>query len=265
MGDGFFGRGRALGGSNADSFLECDIRRYAAGSFSACSDFVIQECALGIAVNGRPYRSSACSPWDIEELAVGILALDGVISRKEDIIDIGIDKDRCRIDVDMHVRRRSLDDGGCVGKPCRLNDGFSIEPGRVSELAALLETQSRLFHRTGGVHSAVLVGCDGVEAWFEDIGRHSAVDKLAGWCVLNDVSPSDKILVFSGRVPYEIIAKVAAMGWPLVISPGAPTDLSIEAARAHGITLVGFAKEGRFNVYSHSHRIRFADSVAVAC
>lgn len=262
MGVGFFHCEHALNRSNADSFLERDIWRYAAGSFSACSDSVIQECALDIVVNGRLYRSMTCSPWDIDELAVGVLYLDGVISGKEDIERIVVDMHSCRVDVRdrSHASKRA---DRCSRQSVERR--FTVAPDEVGALISLLETQSRLFHRTGGVHSAVLAGPRGVEAWFEDIGRHSAVDKLVGWCVLNDVDPDDKALVFSGRVPYEIVSKVITMGWPLVVSPGAPTSLSIDAARHAGLTLVGFAKQGRFNVYSHPDRIRFAPTPAIAC
>lgn len=262
MGVGFSPCEHAQNRSHADSFLEMDIWRYAAGSFSACSDSVIQECALDIVVNGRPYRSMTCSPWDIEELAVGVLYLDAAISGKEDIESVAVDMHSCRIDVQI----RSHASGRVDRLACRNHERyFTVAPDEVGVLISLLEAQSRLFHRTGGVHSAVLVGPRGVEAWFEDIGRHSAVDKLVGWCVLNEIDPDDKALVFSGRVPYEIVSKAITMGWPLVVSPGAPTNLSIDAARHADLTLVGFAKQGRFNVYSHSDCIRFAQTPAIAC
>lgn len=130
-----------------------------------------------------------------------------------------------------------------------------LAPELILERIALLENGSELFHRTGGVHTAALAGENGIEAWFEDVGRHNALDKLAGWCVLNGVDASRKTLLFSGRVPHEIIVKVAQLGCPMIISPGAPTSYSVEYAQRHGVTLIGFAKNGHFNAYSHAERI----------
>ena len=233
--------------SNEGSCSVCRILRYEGGSFEACEDSVIQEYALDIFLNGALYRSLTCSPWDIEALTAGVLFLDGVISCGADIESMAFDIAAGRIDVsvgDAHGVRR-------IG-----SGDLSLTPEQVIECIGALESGSLLFHKTGGVHSAVLMDSHGViEAWFEDIGRHSAVDKLVGWGILNDIDPLDKVLVFSGRVPHEIISKVVAVGWPLVISPGAPTTLSIATAQEGGTTLVGFAKPHRFNVYSHAERI----------
>ena len=133
---------------------------------------------------------------------------------------------------------------------------MQVAAATVNAAIALLERQSLLFRKTGGVHSAALADMRGrVLAWREDIGRHSALDKLVGWCVCSGERAAECMVLFSGRVPLEIVARVAALGCPLVVSPGAPTNLSIELAERSGLTLVGFAKHGRFNVYSHPERI----------
>jgi len=94
-----------------------------------------------------------------------------------------------------------------------------------------------------------------VVAWFDDIGRHIVLDKLVGWCVLNDYDASDCVLLFSGRVPQEIITKAIKLGCPIIVALGAPTSLSIKLAEQAGITLIGFARNGEFNIYSHPTRI----------
>lgn len=194
-------------------------------------------------------------------------------------IDVDLDSGAVsvRVDVAGASRRRrrhveTLRDGGVVisgvfergdgGDPSCDAEGFlpvesdlTLQAAQVVERMALLEDRSLLFRRTGGVHSAVLVDQCGVVAWFEDIGRHSALDKLVGWCFLNGVDASDKMLLFSGRVPREIIVKVIRLGCPVVASPGAPTSLSMRLAQRWGVTLVGFAKRDVFNVYAHPERI----------
>lgn len=91
---------------------------------------------------------------------------------------------------------------------------------------------------------------------FEDIGRHNAVDKIFGYCFLNNIELKDKIMVFSGRVSTEILIKVARMGIPILVSRSAPTDLAINMADELGVTVVGFTRGERMNVYTHPERIR---------
>ena len=175
-----------------------------------------------------------------------------------------------RVDVLTRPRGRRTGDG-CVIVPfgslpgrapagvpvaARPLSDMQVAAATVNAAIALLERQSLLFRKTGGVHSAALADMRGrVLAWREDIGRHSALDKLVGWCVCSGERAAECMVLFSGRVPLEIVARVAALGCPLVVSPGAPTNLSIELAERSGLTLVGFAKHGRFNVYSHPERI----------
>lgn len=229
------------------------ICRFNEGEGSLRIDSVIEEYALIIRVNGELFRDTTCSPWDIKELVAGCLFTAGVVGSPHDLEDMEIDEEAGTANVRVSLAASSQVGGAPVIHP-------EAEPllsaHKVSECIDFLEGNSRLFHRTGGVHSAVLVDRNGdLVAWFEDIGRHNALDKLAGWCFLNEENVSDKVLLFSGRIPREIIMRVISMGVPVVISPGAPTNLSIQLARDHGVTLIGFAKNGCFNVYTHVARI----------
>ena len=119
----------------------------------------------------------------------------------------------------------------------------------------MLEEASGLFKRTGGVHCAALADADGFLAYEEDISRHAAVEKLAGACLEAGISMKNRILVFSGRVPGDIVQMASDMGCGLIIARSAPTALACDMARERGITLIGFARGGAFNVYSCPHRI----------
>ena len=130
-----------------------------------------------------------------------------------------------------------------------------VTPGQVWNLSDRLEEMSVLFQQTGGVHNAALCAPTEVILFYEDVGRHNAVDKIFGRAFLNGISLEDKILVFSGRVSSEIVIKVGKMGLPVIISRSAPTDLGIEMAEKLGITIVGFAKGERMNVYTYPERI----------
>jgi FdhD protein len=91
---------------------------------------------------------------------------------------------------------------------------------------------------------------------FEDIGRHNAVDKVFGRCFLEEVPTADKLMVFSGRVSSEILIKIARLGISILIARGAPTDLALEMAKELGVTVVGFARGDKLNIYTHGYRIK---------
>lgn len=256
----------AVDSTSPSSFIHELICRFEEEVGTYQIDSVIEEVVYTIMVNGAVYRDATCSPWHIPELVVGNLFTAGKIDAIEQISSLDIDDEAGVIRVEIGEGAVADTQGSVVDRVlCPQADSrVAVEPmltaEEVSTRIGFLEGNSKLFHRTGGVHSAVLVDCEGeLVAWFEDIGRHNALDKLAGWCVMNHVDASDKILLFSGRVPREIIARAIRIGVPVVISPGAPTNLSIALACEHGITLIGFAKNGKFNVYTHTARIKPAE------
>ena len=115
---------------------------------------------------------------------------------------------------------------------------------------------SELFHKTGAVHSAGLCNSSKILSYYEDIGRHNALDKLAGDVLLKEMDTRDKIATVSCRMSLEIIGKIIKTGIPIVISNAAPTLSAIKLADKAGLTLIGFARNNRFNVYTHEKRIQ---------
>ncbi|RYD03272.1 hypothetical protein N752_20790 [Desulforamulus aquiferis] len=109
----------------------------------------------------------------------------------------------------------------------KITSNLLVSPGQVWDLSDRLEEMSVLFRQTGGVHNAALCAPTEVILFYEDVGRHNAVDKIFGRAFLNRIPLDDKILVFSGRVSSEIIIKVGKMGLPVIISRSAPTDLAL--------------------------------------
>jgi FdhD protein len=123
-------------------------------------------------------------------------------------------------------------------------------------LSAKMRADQALFDRTGGLHAAALFEGGALACLREDIGRHNAVDKVAGWALRARKLPlSDAVLLVSGRAGYEVVQKAVACGIPIVAAVGAPSSLAARLAEQAGVTLVGFLREGSFNVYSHSERV----------
>ena len=144
-----------------------------------------------------------------------------------------------------------LNEQGVIPK----RDDVRLSVSEVLTYSRELEERSVLFHRTGGVHCAALVHHGTFLSYKEDISRHVAVDKVVGDCLLRKIPMKDGILVFSGRVPVEILQKVGAMGCSVLIAKSAPTNYSCRLAQQLGITLIGFARDETFNIYSHPERI----------
>ena len=134
---------------------------------------------------------------------------------------------------------------------------WTIDAARVARIPAGLRAAQPVFEGTGGLHAAVLLQHDGeVAASAEDVGRHNAVDKIVGTMLEHDRLPLiDYILAVSGRASFELVQKACLAGIPMLVAVSAPSSLAIDCANACGITLIGFARGERFNIYTHAQRI----------
>ncbi|MDJ0754872.1 MAG: formate dehydrogenase accessory sulfurtransferase FdhD [Ardenticatenaceae bacterium] len=137
-------------------------------------------------------------------------------------------------------------------------DGPLVDPQLLPSLPAKLRAAQTIFETTGGLHAAGLFDIDGnLVELREDVGRHNALDKLIGWGMLNNRLPfSNHIVVVSGRASYELLQKTAVAGAPIFCAVSAPSTLAVSLAVRFNITLVGFLRTGRFNVYSGRERIK---------
>lgn len=118
-----------------------------------------------------------------------------------------------------------------------------------------MQQSAETFRHTGGVHNASLCDVNAIILSRMDIGRHNALDKIYGYCLKNNISISDKIIVFSGRISSEILLKVAKIGCEIILSKSAPTELALQLAEELGITTIGFIRNQSLNVYTHPERV----------
>jgi len=142
-----------------------------------------------------------------------------------------------------------------------LSNGPFLRADQISVLPNLLFEAQGTFHETGGLHAAGLFSLANqapvLKILREDVGRHNAVDKVVGWAFSKGLLPlHDHVLMLSGRASFELIQKAIAAGIPMVAAVGAPSTLAVDLASAHGLTLLGFVRDGRFNVYSGKERLQ---------
>lgn len=246
---------------------ERTMKTYNRGQFQTVSDALVVEVSIKLIVNGSELAVLACSPEAFEELAVGYLLSEGIITDYEDLVEIRVEGEN--VYIELRNRNNTISSRGyissCSGKrlpvdysrPELIQTGFEqrYTAGNLLNLIGQLDEKSTTFRRTGGVHSSAL-GCGSTLLFrYEDIGRHNAVDKVLGRTFMNRIPPADKCLVLSGRIAWEIVWKAAQSNIPLIISRSAPTLKAVEWAQHLGLTIVGFARGERFNLYSHWDRV----------
>ena len=233
---------------------------------SKVKDVVVREFPLAIVLNNQELVTLLCSPTDLEYLAVGFLLSEGLIKSKDDIKKMVTDDRRGVVQVetgggvDVPVKPVLASGGGRSALPCRAQR-VRTEPQvklPASQIFSLMEAfvqRSRVFEATGGVHSAALCDAKDILVFSEDIGRHNAIDKIFGECLLRDITTDNRLIITSGRVSSEILLKVARRNIPILISKSAPTDSGIRLASDLGVTLIGFVRGKKMNIYANSRRV----------
>jgi FdhD protein len=234
-------------------------------------DQVAVEEPLEIRIGGEPVAVTMRTPGHDEELALGFCLTEALsptaAAPPADLAANTIDVEAPALDL-TNVRRSFYTSSSCgvCGKGAL--EAVSVEAPRVESdlrvgldvLAALpdrLREAQPAFAATGGLHATGLFDAAGeLLSLREDVGRHNAMDKVIGWAFLAGRLPlADAILCVSGRLSFDLVQKAAVVGCPLLVAVGAPSSLAVELARDRGITLCGFARAGRLNVYSEPWRV----------
>jgi len=240
---------------------------------SKIEDTVVKEFPLTIILNNQELVTLLCSPTDIKYLAIGFLAAEGLIKSKDEINKIlvndrtGVVRVATTTDLPSELLFKRLITSGCgrgaslysiadaQGKLKKVESQLSLPASRIFAIVREFQQRSQVYRSTGGVHSAALCDVNGILIFSEDIGRHNAIDKIFGECILRDIPTEDHIIITSGRISSEILLKVAKGNIPVLISKSAPTSLGLKLASELGITLIGFVRSQRMNVYANEWRV----------
>jgi FdhD protein len=240
-------------------------------------DIVAVEQPLTVYLNNVEFITLVHSPGQEMELVIGLLASEGIIHDKLDVRKISINsaKGTACVETASNISGRKTGFlkryfSSCCGKSRPsfyfVNDALmarkrtfpsdlKVSAGHISYCMELLDSQSTLFRQTGGVHGGALIMEGRLGGLAFDIGRHNVLDKLYGQALENGEDLSRQIIVFSGRIASEILIKTSKMGCPIIAGMSAPTNLALELAQKLGITVIGFVRQNRMNVYTHPERI----------
>lgn len=254
--------------------------RIDAGTAVERSDALPVEAPLTIALGDEVLVTTMRTPGHDLDLAAGWLVAESGVRGPGDIAAMGAfssagddDVDTVRIAIADGVRAprprafvTSSACGVCSAEviaavpppPQPLRTGaWHLEAAAVQGLLDAMRESQRAFARTGSLHAAAIADAAGsLLVVREDVGRHNAVDKAIGWALLDDRLPlADHLLLVSGRVSYEIVQKALAGGLAAIAAVSGPTTLAVDLAREHGLVLIGFARDGRLNVYSGSEHV----------
>ena len=258
------------------------IRRVGASTTEADQDLVAVESPLSLEVVqpatgvSRSLGLLMRTPGDDHDLVLGLLHSEGIVTHPDDVAEVVLaaapddqspDSARVflspRVGLDPATAARALNATSACGLCGRVEmqaiarrrppdaPPSPLDPAIIAALPARLREGQPVFGETGGLHAAAAFTASGERRVVrEDVGRHNAVDKAIGALFQQHALPAhDALLVVSGRVAYEIVQKAAAAGFAAVVAVGAPSSLAVAAARAAGMTLIGFVRDGRFNVY----------------
>ena len=252
--------------------FEWPIRRmYASGGYEDQNDLIVSERRIELIVNGTPFLALLALPTHIEELTLGLLISEGIWHARNDLPSVDFDGAsgivRCegRFDSDAlesFAHRRTFDAGRSAA-----HDSFPLSrchpivslvtapAARLVELGRSFVERCELFRATGAVHACAVSRGSSIDLFAEDIGRHNAFDKVAGMAIRQGIDLAAAVVLTTCRVSAEIAGKAIVHGVPILASLSAPSALALDQARRFDLTVVGFLRDGRMNVYTAYQRI----------
>lgn len=240
---------------------------YRNGTLERGETEVVREFPLKLLVNGREVATLICSPHDLKHLVAGFLRLQGFVQAADDFLMLSVCSDfgiaNVSIRGEMPDKLRPVLTSGCGAgisftfdprmKSASTKPGSPRRSRRPSEIIGMMEQLARLaesYKSHGGIHSAAVGDGGSILLHAEDLGRHNTIDRIAGEALLKGVDLRGTMLVTSGRVSTELAAKAAMLEISLIASRTSPTDMAVRMCEEAGIVLIGYARGGRFTIYS---------------
>ena len=262
-----------------------NVRNWQNGQISAADDHIAAETPVALTYNRLSHVVMMATPADLEDFALGFSLTEGMIGGKEDLLAVRVVPREGGIEVAMTItepwfdrlatqRRNLTGRTGCglcgaerieqaLRYPAPVGDSVRTSHEALQRALAAMPARQALQSITGATHGAAWCSLDGsILESREDVGRHNALDKLIGALASKGFDPRDGFLLVSSRASYEMVYKAAVVGMELIVAVSAPTTLAIEFAQRSGMTLVGFARPGRHNVYTFEQRIKPGDLAA---
>lgn len=252
------------------------IHRYQDGKLHPTARPLVAEYPLQLTINGRPLATLIASPHQLNFLVLGFLKLQGIIATLEDIRCLGVcsEQGAARIVIRGEAPQglRPTLTSGCgtgisfdlelQGEP-RQPQASTYPAEAVLELMRQLARRAELYGRHGGLHSAAVGNASGLLLHAEDLGRHNTLDRIAGEALFKGIELQGCMLVSSGRISTEMVAKAARLGIGLIASRTSPTRAAVELARKAGITLIGYLRGESFEVYTHPSQLALPSSAGL--
>ena len=239
-------------------------------------DIVVVEYPLTIMLEGREIITLFCTPKSLRELTIGFLYSEGYITSMKDLEKVTIDEenglahvflaDKAKKKIKSQSTGMNPKTGSSKGTDFkhlkeelyskRITNRLEIDEQRLMDLMRTFSQSSDLFSSTGGVHSCGLCDYQGIIFFEDDIGRHNAYDKIFGRALEQNIDLRDKFILTSGRISSEMLIKVIKRQIPMVVSKAAPMSLAVDMAKELNITLVGFVRGEKMNIYTNIPKLK---------
>lgn len=229
-----------------------DIVRYINGEYVELRDLMVHEITLHLNIVDVAYKTLYCSPSELPELVLGHLYTQRYIRRLADIETMDVDEETGIATVRLNTACANR----IVTEEVPLSDKIVFDPEALLRNQERFYDESTLQKATAGIHRSALCSDCGTHLACIDVSRHNTIDKVTGKALMNGISLHDKYIITSGRIPRDMIQKAVAIGIPMIVSRSTPTIAAVDVARKAKITLLGFSRENRFNIYSAPYRLK---------